>query len=168
VGGCCRTFIFPFRLSSPKPTTVLCFVLAFLFCVINGYMQCRALAVLHSYPASWFQKPRTILGLALFFTGLTLNIHSDNILFNLRKPGETGYKIPRGGLFEYVSGANFASEILEWTGFAIACWSMEAAAFALFTAFNIGPRAVHHHRWYKDKFGSDYPAHRRAVIPFIY
>jgi hypothetical protein len=27
---------------------------------------------------------------------MVINIHSDHILRNLRKPGETGYKIPRG------------------------------------------------------------------------
>ncbi len=36
------------------------------------------------------------LGLNLFFVGMAINIHSDDILRNLRKPGETGYKIPRG------------------------------------------------------------------------
>lgn len=29
-----------------------------------------------------------------------------------------------GGMFQYVSGANFFGEILEWTGFAIASWSL--------------------------------------------
>jgi 3-oxo-5-alpha-steroid 4-dehydrogenase 1 len=41
----------------------------------------------------------------------------------LRKPGETGYKIPTGGLFDYITGANFFGEIVEWTGFAIASCS---------------------------------------------
>lgn len=30
-----------------------------------------------------------------------------------------------GGMFEFVSGANYLGEIVEWTGFAIACWSFE-------------------------------------------
>ncbi len=47
--------------------------------------------------------------------------------------GEKGYKIPRGGMFEYISGANFFGEILEWAGFALAAWSLPAFAFALFT-----------------------------------
>jgi len=42
-------------------------------------------------------------GLAMFISGLVINIHSDHILRNLRKPGETGYKIPTGTLFSYRS-----------------------------------------------------------------
>lgn len=35
-------------------------------------------------------------GFLLFVTGLTINIHSDQILRSLRKPGEIVYKIPDG------------------------------------------------------------------------
>lgn len=37
-----------------------------------------------------------LLGLLLFYIGMAINIHSDNILRNLRKPGEVVYKIPTG------------------------------------------------------------------------
>ena len=53
----------------------------------------------------------------------------------------------RGGMFEYVSGGNYASEICEWAGFALAAGTLPAAAFALFTFCNLAPRAHHHHRW---------------------
>ena len=56
------------------------------------------------------------------------------------------YLIFSGGLFEYVSCANFFSEIVEWFGFAIASWSSVAFAFSFFTAANLIPRAVHHHK----------------------
>ena len=52
-----------------------------------------------------------------------------------------------GGMFTYVSGANFFGEIVEWSGFALACWSLPSLAFATFTALNIGPRAIQHHRY---------------------
>lgn len=52
-----------------------------------------------------------------------------------------------GGMFTYVSGANFFGEIVEWIGFALACWSLPSLSFALFTAFNIGPRAIQHHKY---------------------
>ena len=40
----------------------------------------------------WFK----FLGCFLFWLGFAINIHSDWILRNLRKPHETSYKIPRG------------------------------------------------------------------------
>ena len=49
-------------------------------------------------------------------------------------------------MFEYVSGANFFGEFVEWLGFALACWSVQALAFVVFTICNIGPRAIQHHR----------------------
>ncbi len=81
--------------------------------------------------------------------GLYINIDSDNRLLRLRnlstsKPG-SDYKIPRGGMFEYVSAANYFGECLEWSGFALASWSLPALAFGWFTWANIGPRAYHHH-----------------------
>lgn len=33
-------------------------------------------------------------------------------------------------------------EIIEWIGFAIACWSLPAAAFAVYTFANLAPRAL--------------------------
>ena len=79
------------------------------------------------------------------------------------------YKIPRGGAFELVSGANYFGEILEWCGYALASGGqLGAIAFAFFTFSNVAPRAHHHHLWYKAKFGSDYPKARRAVIPFVW
>lgn len=166
-----RTFIFPLRIRGGKPTPFGIMMMAFSFCLWNGYIQGRSLTlpVSSSAEASSLQdvlSPRFVVGLVLFFTGMNINMHADNVLRNLRKPGETGYKIPRGGAFEYVSGANFFGEIIEWTGFAIAAWSLPAFAFAVFTACNIGPRAIAHHSWYLERF-KDYPKNRKALIPFI-
>jgi hypothetical protein len=51
-----------------------------------------------------------------------------------------------------------------WTGWAVATWSLAGLSFALFTAANLIPRAVSHHRWYRRTF-ADYPRRRKAVIP---
>ncbi|NAW45030.1 DUF1295 domain-containing protein, partial [Salmonella sp. gx-f4] len=69
-----------------------------------------------------------------------------NILMTLRKPGETGYKIPTGFLYEYISCPNYFGEIMEWIGYAILGWNLPALAFAIFTFANIGPRAIAHHK----------------------
>ena len=118
------------------------------------------------YSGSWLLSPQMIIGLIVFITGMLINIQSDNILLNLRKPGESGYKIPMGGFFRYLSCPNLFGEILEWSGFAIMVWSFPAFTFALWTFANLAPRAVAHHKWYLSKF-EDYPKERRAVIPFV-
>ena len=95
-----------------------------------------------------------------------VNIKSDKILRDLRKPGETGYKVPRGFLYKYVSCPNYLGELMEWFGWALMTWSLPGLAFALYTLANLGPRALANHRWYKDKF-ADYPTERKALLPFI-
>lgn len=67
----------------------------------------------------WLFDPRFLVGSVIFFFGMAVNIHSDNILMNLREPGETGYKIPRGGMFEYVSSANYGAMKIVFFSFQI-------------------------------------------------
>lgn len=101
-----------------------------------------------------------------------MNISSDAILRNLRRSTPRGhYEIPRGGFFDWIglSAPHFLGEIIEWTGFAIACWpSIAALSFAIFTASNLIPRAVAHHNWYRQTFGEAYPHNRKAVIPYVW
>ncbi|EGD77467.1 hypothetical protein PTSG_08562 [Salpingoeca rosetta] len=161
-----RTLIFPTFLKG-KPTRLMMMLMAFVFCIFNGYLQAAWLTRVHVYDEAWLIDPRFIVGLLVFFTGMAINMHSDYTLIGLRKGSDKGYKIPRGGMFEFVSGANFFGEILEWTGFAIASWSFPALCFAAFTFSNTAPRGYQHHQWYLSKF-EDYPKSRRAVIPFIW
>ena len=65
-----------------------------------------------------------------------------------------------------MSCPNYLGEILEWTGWAIASWSLAGAAFAVYTAANLAPRAFAHHAWYRQQF-QDYPARRKALVPFV-
>lgn len=170
-----RSLIYPLRIRGGAPVPTFIFTSAMTFCAWNGYLQVRNLTYLSCIDEEFagqsdarLQNPVFYLGIALFFAGFGANLHSDAILRNLRKPGETGYKIPRGGLFEFVSGANFTGEIFEWVGFAIAAGSFTAMCFAVFTFCNIAPRAHAHHQWYLAKFKDEYPHNRRAVIPFIW
>ena len=84
----------------------------------------------------------------------------------LRAPGETGYNIPRGGAFEWISCPNYLGELVEWTGWALASWSPAGLAFAVYTAANLVPRALSHHDRYRDRF-PEYPPRRSALIPFL-
>lgn len=118
------------------------------------------------YGIEWLLDPRFIIGSGIFFTGMIINIRSDDILFGLRADGSTGYKIPRGGMFERVSCPNYLGEMIEWTGFAIATWSLAGATFAVWTICNLAPRAIAHHKWYNEEF-EDYPQERKAFIPYL-
>ncbi|MEO5731317.1 MAG: 3-oxo-5-alpha-steroid 4-dehydrogenase [Byssovorax sp.] len=142
-------------------------LLAIVFNLMNGYLNGRWLNTLSPpYPSSWLTDPRFLVGVTLFVAGYLINRKSDEILRRLRAPGEAGYKIPVGGLYRWVSSPNYFGEMIEWTGFAVATWSLPGLAFALWTAANLAPRAISHHRWYRDRF-PDYPAERRALIPYL-
>jgi len=163
-----RTFVFPLRMRvGAKGAPLTTVALAIAFNTVNA--ACNAYAISHGalrHTEAWLGDPRFALGVALFLAGWAINLHSDAILRHLRKPGETGYAIPRGGLFRWVSCPNYLGEMIEWAGWALAAWTWAGAVFALFTFANLFPRALSHHRWYRERF-PDYPPERKAVIPFV-
>jgi 3-oxo-5-alpha-steroid 4-dehydrogenase 1 len=128
----------------------------------------RALTHFHTFAPDYWRSPPFLLGCAVFIAGMHWNLEADDILRRLRGPGEKGYKIPFGGLFEYVSTANYTAEIMEWFGFALACQSYCALAFALFCLLYLGGRARQNHEWLRNTFADKYPAKRKIIIPFIY
>lgn len=163
-----RAFVFPFRLRGErKRATLLTAALAVFFNLANVYVNGRWLfALAPGYPPSWLWDPRFVAGALLFLAGFAVNLQSDSILIGLRAPGETGYRIPRGGLFRWVSCPNYFGELVEWCGWALCTFALPGAVFALWTAANLVPRAWSHHRWYRQRF-ADYPGERRAIIPFL-
>ncbi|MFH1812323.1 MAG: DUF1295 domain-containing protein [Pseudomonadota bacterium] len=163
-----RAWIFPFRLHSKgRRMPVVVMGMAMCFNAVNASLNGLRLFVWGPvHDASWLTDPRLGIGLALFAAGLVVNLHSDTILIGLRRGAESGYQVPRGGLFCWVSCPNYLGEILEWCGWALATWSLAGLSFAVWTVANLAPRALAHHRWYKQQF-SDYPAERRALIPFV-
>ncbi|OFW62027.1 MAG: 3-oxo-5-alpha-steroid 4-dehydrogenase [Actinobacteria bacterium RBG_16_64_13] len=163
-----RSLVYPFRLRSSRPTiTVAVVAMGAAFNVGNGYLNGRYLFSLGpELPASWLLDPRFVAGALLFWGGYLLNQHSDHVLIGLRSGGETGYKIPYGGGYRFVSCPNYLGEMMEWGGWALACWNLGALAFLVWTVANLAPRALKTHRWYRDTF-PDYPRERKALLPFI-
>lgn len=166
-----RSFIYPLRIkATPKQIPIFIVLNAVLFNVmnagLNGYYLSE-LADRENYNSDWFTSPNFIIGLFLFLIGAFINLRSDSILINLRAPGETGYKIPKGFLFNYVSSPNLFGEVIEWSGFAVMAWNLPALTFMVWTFANLVPRAKNHHDWYKKQF-PDYPADRKVIFPFLY
>jgi 3-oxo-5-alpha-steroid 4-dehydrogenase 1 len=164
-----RSVIYPLTTRTSGKTIPVVIVLASIaFNAVNGWTNGLYLDQgWAEYSPSWLHDPRFVLGLLVFLTGAAINIRADRTLVGLRqKGGPQRYSIPRGGLFDRISCPNHLGEIIEWAGFALACWNLPALAFAVWTAANLGPRAIAHHRWYKATF-PDYPADRKALIPYL-
>ena len=163
-----RTFVFPLLMrAGGRPMPLATAAMAFVFNIVNGTLNGLAVSQFGSYGSEWLGDPRFVLGVGLFVAGYAINLHSDAVLRGLRRPGETGYKIPRGGLFRWVSSPNYFGEIVEWCGWALATWTAAGLAFAVFSFANLAPRAVANHRWCREKF-PDYPAERRAILPGVW
>ncbi len=161
-----RAFLYPLRLRPGSRLPLSVAVLAVAFNLLNGWVNARWISEIGRYPAPWLADPRFLAGAALLAAGFAINVSSDRVLRKLRAPGETGYRIPRGGAFDLVSCPNYLGEIVEWTGWAVATWSLPGLAFAAYTFANLAPRALAHHRWYQERF-PDYPRERRALVPFV-
>lgn len=164
-----RTFVFPLLMrAGAKRTPLATVAMAITFNCLNGALN--AYAITHGalrHGEAWLGDPRFLAGTALFLVGLSVNLHADSVLRRLRRPGETGYRIPTGGLYRFVSCPNYLGEIVEWCGFALAAWTWAGAVFAFFTVANLAPRARDHHRWYRETF-PDYPPERRALMPGVW
>lgn len=167
-----RSFVYPWkrRVRRGNTTPLLIPVLAF---TTNLGISCLNATILSwpeisafvpDYTLDWLADPRFIAGATLFAAGYYINRKADAMLAALRRPGERGYKIPRGWLYERISCPNYLGELIVWLGWAVATWSMAGAVFVAWTAANLLPRSLANHRWYQATF-PDYPPQRRAVIP---
>jgi len=164
-----RAFIYPFSLrGSAKRLPLLVMSMGLLFNVMNGYLNGRYVFTFSTdYSTGWLSDPRFILGATLFVMGFIINRRADKILRDLRQPGESGYKISHNLLYRWVSSPNYLGEIVIWTGWALATWSLPGLAFAFWTAANLVPRAKAHHAWYRRTF-PDYPPGRKALVPGLW
>lgn len=163
-----RTFIFPLRIRTKGKKMPFAIVYsAIFFNLFNAGLNGYFLANFETYTNENFNDWNFTLGALLFCIGFIFNQISDHTLINLRKPNETGYKIPKGFLFNYISCPNLFGEFVQWGGFALIAWNYPATTFLIWTAANLFPRAIKHHKWYKSHF-SEYPKNRKAVIPWLW
>lgn len=163
-----RSFVYPLRARiRGKQLPLSIAAMGVVFNVVNASLN--GLWLFHVGPlrdSGWLLDWRFVLGVLVFVGGMAVNISSDYRLVRLRNGGHSGYSIPSGGLFRWVSCPNYLGEIVEWCGWALATWSLAGLSFAAWTFANLAPRALSHHRWYLDRF-ANYPRDRRALFPFI-
>ncbi len=162
-----RGFVYPFRIRSKHLVPISVVAMAIFFNGVNGWLNARGLTVFGpELGRVSLLHPRVVTGTLLFLVGLAVNWDADARLFALPRGADGGYTIPRGGLYELVSCPNYLGELIEWSGFALAAGSGAGLSFLVWTAANLVPRALAHHRWYRQTF-PDYPRQRRALIPFV-
>lgn len=167
-----RSLIFPFLMHGKSKMPIAIIAMGIVFNLANVYMQGSWLflyAPEGRYGIEWLWSPQFITGTLIFMFGMIVNLHSDYIIRHLRKPGDTNHYIPMGGMFKYVSSANYFGEITEWFGFAILTWSVPGAIFCIWTFANLAPRANSLYEKYAEEFGERFTKlKRKRVIPFIY
>jgi 3-oxo-5-alpha-steroid 4-dehydrogenase 1 len=162
-----RGFLYPAMVRSTRRVPLLVVASAIAFHCANVSLQAWELYQLKpDRPMNWLTDPRFLAGLTMFACGFVVAVTSDTRLRRLRATRGEQYYIPRGGLFEWVSCPAYLGEIVEWSGWALMTWTWSGLVFALWTTANLLPRALAHHRWYRSHF-ADYPAQRKALIPYI-
>lgn len=165
-----RSFIFPLLIKGKSKMPAGIMAMGIVFNLLNGYIQGMWIFYLspeNMYTAEWLTTPQFMVGTLLFFGGMLVNWQSDYIVRHLRRPGDTNHYLPRGGMFDYVTSANYFGELVEWCGFAILTWSASGALFAWWTFANLVPRANTIWHKYKAMFGPEVGC-RKRIIPFIY
>ena len=167
-----RSFIFPALLKGNSKMPLAITAMGATFNFTNSTLLCASVVAFpkESYTdiCSYAGNCNFWLGIVLFFMGMYTHMKADHTIRNLRKPGDTNHYLPKGGLFDYVTSANYFGELLEWTGFAILLCNPAAWMFVWWTAANLVPRAHAINKKYRAEFGNEQVGKRKRVIPFMY
>lgn len=168
-----RSFIFPFMMRGKSTMPIAVMLMGMTFNTFNAYIIGEWLydPILNGgmYSIDWLWSPQFIIGTLIFIAGMGINLHSDHVIRNLRKPGDTRHYIPRKGFYRYVTSANYFGELTEWIGFAILTWSPAGLLFAVWTFANLAPRAKALTEKYISEFGDEYKAlNKKHIIPFVW
>jgi hypothetical protein len=93
-----RTFIYSvIQGGKDKPYPVMVAGMAFIFNIMNGFVNGYGVFRMNVYSAEWVFTSQFITGLALFLTGFYINKHADLLFRKMRKSNPREYIIPRGG-----------------------------------------------------------------------
>ncbi len=111
------------------------------------------------------QDAWSYLGIVLFIVGIIGNFNQHKALADLRKDS-LEYKIPRGGLFEYVVCPHYLFEIIAWTGIFLLSRHLGTFLVLAFIIAYLSARSIRTLAWYREKF-KDFPKNRKGIVPFI-
>lgn len=143
--------------------------------VTHGYLNARMFAQHGRHLADrakthWFQQTKFRLGIAIYYTFLACTIYHDYLMRELRPcPNGERYCIPTGGLYDYVTSAQYLCELCMWFGFAMASGFRVNGLFILCVSLvNLVPRSIANHEWYLSKFDSYEALGRARLVPKVW
>ncbi|KAI4339302.1 hypothetical protein MLD38_024262 [Melastoma candidum] len=129
-------------------------------CTIYSLLLCQ----------SRFREPAinlTYPGLVLFLIGIGGNFYHHLLLSRLRGKYEKEYKIPKGGLFDWVICPHYLFEIIDFIGIAFLCQTTYSFVVAMNTIFYLAGRSHATRKWYRSKF-EDFPEGVKALVPYVF
>lgn len=106
------------------------------------------------------------VGLVVFAAGEVLNFYHHILLSRLRKPGDTSYAVPSGGLFNLVASPHYLAELIAWTGYAMMSRFLAMYGILFIFICYLTARAVRTSAWYRENVPG-YPTDRKAILPFL-
>ena len=121
---------------------------AITFNAVNGTFFGTWFGTFADYDASWWQDTGPF-GLLLFLVGAAINVRSDYQLIALRKGSETGYTIPHGGFFRWVSCPQSLRRNAGMEQLCPAHLVPARTGLRLLDHCQCPPRSLAHHAWYR-------------------
>jgi very-long-chain enoyl-CoA reductase len=104
-------------------------------------------------------KEQMYIGFAIAAVSQISNFYCHIILKNLRAPdGKGGYQIPSGFLFNYVTCANYTTEIWQWIGFNIATQTLAGYLFLGAAGYIMSVWALQKHKRLRQVFAGLHPS----------
>ncbi|KAI3883129.1 hypothetical protein MKX03_012529 [Papaver bracteatum] len=107
------------------------------------------------------------IGVVVFLMGIVGKFYHHYILSKLRENSDTGYKIPKGGLFGRVIYPHYLFEILAFVGISVISQSLYPILYAIGTGFYLTGRSYATRKWYNSKFPS-FPKNVKCLVPFVF
>lgn len=106
-------------------------------------------------------------GVFLFSIGTSGNFYHHFLLSKLRQKNDTGYKIPKGGLFNYVTCPHYLFEIISFIGLGCISQTVYGVNLSLGILCYLSGRSFATREWYRSKF-ENFPANTKALIPCVF
>lgn len=117
-------------------------------------------------------SPRIAFWIAVFVYAWRYQFQTNLILASLRKDRSGNvisqkHSVPRGGYFELISSPHMFFEIVMYIAlYAIIARNTSAVYVLVWVISNQTMNSWLTHQWYRENF-KDYPATRRALIPYV-